>query len=156
MQFYRKQRGDTLEMITSMKNFIWGIAAAISAGITFISGGWTTDVVFLVVFMAIDFITGIIVAAVFKKSKKSQNGVLESNVSLKGLLKKGTILLMVIVAHIFDQMLHTDFVRTTLIIGFIVNEAISILENVDLMGIDVPVLNKAIELLKKKGDEANE
>ena len=52
-------------------------------------GGWDTGLQSLFLFMAIDYITGLIVAGVFKKSRKSQKGALESLAAWKGLLRKG-------------------------------------------------------------------
>jgi toxin secretion/phage lysis holin len=59
----------------------------------------------------------------------------------------------VLIAHRLDILLATDYIRTTAIIGFIANEAISIIENAGLMGVPLPgVVTKAIEILKHKGD----
>ena len=116
-----------------------------------ILGGWDTALQVLVIFMVIDYITGIVVAGVFKKSKKSSNGALESFAGLKGIFKKGMMLLIVLIGHQLDILMGTDFVRYVVIIGFISNELISITENAGLMGVPVPaVIKKAIDILNKK------
>lgn len=124
---------------------------------TFISklfGGWTEDMVTLVIFMSVDFIMGLVVAGVFHKSTKSQTGALNSHAGWIGLCKKGAVLLFVLVAHRLDMLLGADYIRTTTIIGFIANEALSIVENASLMGVPFPeVITKAIEILKHKGDD---
>lgn len=107
----------------------------------------------LIVFMTIDFITGLIVAAVFKTSKHGKSG-LESKVCWKGLSKKGVTLLICLMALHFDCLLGTNFVLNAVAIGFIVNESISIIENAGLMGIPVPAqLKDAITVLKSKAKE---
>ena len=115
-------------------------------------GGWTEDMITLIIFMAVDFIMGLIVAGVFHKSTKSASGALNSHAGWVGLCKKGVILLFVLIAHRLDILLGADYIRTTTIIGFIANEVISIVENAGLMGIPLPeVITKAIEILKHKG-----
>lgn len=126
-------------------------------------GGWTTSLTTLLVFMGIDYLTGLIVAGVFHKSPKTENGALESRAGWKGLCRKGMTLLIVLIACRLDliaaSLLGTGehFVRDAVIIAYIVNETLSIIENAGLMGIPVPkVLAKAIEVLKKKAEEETE
>ncbi len=116
-------------------------------------GGWDAALVTLIIFMGVDYLTGLIVAGVFHRSKKTENGALESNVGWKGLCKKGVTLLFVLVAYRLDLALGLDFIRTTVIIGFMANELISIIENAGLMGIPIPgVLGKAIDILTQKAE----
>ena len=118
-------------------------------GVAFVSE-WDSAITALVVFMAIDFITGLVVAAVFKTSKHGKGG-LESKVCRKGLSKKGVTLLICLMSAYFDQLLGTDFVHMAVAIGFIVNESISIIENAGLMGIPIPAqIKDAIAILKHK------
>lgn len=114
-------------------------------------GGWDSGLATLIIFMGIDYITGLLVAAVWKKSPKSDTGALESHAGWKGLIKKCVTLLVVLMATRLDIMLQVDFVRTAAVIGFIVNETLSIIENLGLMGVPVPdVVINAIEKLKGK------
>jgi toxin secretion/phage lysis holin len=106
--------------------------------------------------MAIDYISGLAVAGIFKKSKKSANGAISSKCSLQGLFKKGMQLLIVLVAYRIDIMAGMEFVRMGVIIAFVSNELISIIENAGLMGIPVPdKLCKAIEMLNVNGQSQN-
>jgi toxin secretion/phage lysis holin len=99
---------------------------------------------------------GLIVAGVFHKSNKSKTGSLNSHAGWLGLCKKCVVLLFVLVAHRLDLLLGTDYIRTTAIIGFIVNEVISIIENAGLMGVRLPeVITNAIEILKHKENNSN-
>ncbi|SJZ37653.1 phage holin family protein [Garciella nitratireducens] len=117
-------------------------------------GGWDTALQTLIIFMAIDYIAGLITAGVFHRSGKTDNGRLESKAGFKGLCKKGMILLIVLVATQLDLVIGTDVVRNAVIIAFTANEAISILENAGTMGIKIPKkLTDAIEILKDKGEE---
>jgi toxin secretion/phage lysis holin len=116
-------------------------------------GGWSEDMVTLIIFMAVDYIMGLIVAGVFKNSNKSATGALDSHAGWKGLCKKGVMLAFILVAYRVDILLATDYIRTTAIIGFIANEAISIVENAGLMGVPLPeTIKKAIESLKGEID----
>lgn len=117
-------------------------------------GGWSNDLATLIIFMAIDFITGLIVAGVFKKSKKSKKGALESSVGFKGLAKKIMILLFVLIGYRLDLLLGSNYVRTAVIIAFICSEAISITENAGLMGIPIPKpIREAIDILRGDNDD---
>lgn len=137
--------------MTNIKAIICTAFGAIGGMIAHLFGGWTEDMMTLIIFMAIDFIMGLIVAGVFHKSNKSQSGALNSHAGWIGLCKKCVVLLFVLVAHRLDMLLGSDYIRTTAIIGFIANEVISIVENAGLMGVPLPeVIVKAIEVLKHR------
>ena len=119
-------------------------------------GGWDNAVVTLIIFMVIDYAMGIIVAAVFKKSEKSENGGLSSRVCWIGLARKVMTLLFVIIANRLDVLIGTDYIRTGVIISFCASELISICENAGLMGVPLPsVITKAIDILKNKSEDDN-
>lgn len=125
-----------------------GVAGGI---ITRAIGGWSEDIVTLLIFMAVDFITGLIVAGVFKSSGKTQTGAISSKASFKGLCKKGVMLMFVLLAHRLDMAVGANYIRSATVIGFMLNEMISIVENAGLMGLPLPeVITKAIEILKNK------
>lgn len=110
----------------------------------------------LVIFMAIDYVTGLLVAGVFHNSGKTENGALESRAGWKGLCRKCITLLMVLVATRLDLVTGTNFIRDAVVIAFIANETISIVENAGLMGINIPpAITSAIEVLKKKSDSVD-
>ena len=118
-------------------------------------GGWDTALMVLVLFMAVDYVTGLLVAGVFKTSPKSTRGTLDSRAGFKGLCKKGVTLLIVLVACQLDILMHTQIIRSATIIAFCANEVISIVENAGLMGIPIPaVIINAIEVLKNKNDKS--
>ena len=135
------------------ENVFISVIGVIGGIISTIYGGWSSAMTTLVIFMAVDYVTGLSVAAVFKKSTKSSTGALESRAGFKGLCRKGVIMLVVLVACRLDMTLKTDFVRDATVIAFITNELISIIENAGLMGIPIPkVIRRAIDVLKDKED----
>ncbi len=137
-----------------MKETVCALAGCIGAAIASFFGGWDAAMTTLIIFMATDYITGLLVAGVFKKSEKTTNGGLDSRIGWRGLCKKGVVLLFVLVAYRLDLTIGTNYIRNTVIIGFIVNELISIVENAGLMGIPLPnVIKKTIEILQNKENE---
>ena len=139
--------------MTNLKGIVCTIFGVVGSFIAQLFGGWTEDMVTLIIFMAIDFLMGLIVAGVFHKSGKSESGSLDSLAGWKGLCKKSITLLFILIAYRLDLLLGTDYIKTTVIMGFIANEGLSIVENAGLMGLPLPkALTKAIDILKNKGD----
>lgn len=138
----------------SIKDIIVMICGIIGGAISTAFGGWNHLLTTLLVVMIVDFVTGLAVAGIFKKSRKTANGALESNVGWKGLVKKGITLLIVLIAHRLDIALGTTIIRDSVVIAFIVNEVISITENAGLMGVPIPkAITKAIDVLKEKEEK---
>lgn len=134
------------------KNILISIIGVIGSAIASAFGGWTTGLTTLVIFMAIDYVTGLIVAGVFHKSTKTDSGTLESRAGFKGLCRKGAMLLVVLVAYRLDLAVGTAYIKDAVIIAFMANEAISIIENAGLMGVPMnDTLKNAIDVLQKKG-----
>lgn len=126
---------------------------AVLAAIAAFFGGWSLAMQTLIIFMAIDYITGIIVAAVFRKSQKTSTGGMSSIIGWKGLAKKGGTLCVVFIAFKLDQLLGLTYIQDMVIIAYVVNELVSIIENVGLMGVPIPaVITKSIDLLKHKSE----
>ncbi len=116
-------------------------------------GGWDAAMTTLLMFMAVDYFTGLIVAGVFHKSEKTESGALESRAGWKGLCRKGVTLLVLLVACRLDLVMGSNFIRDAVVIAFIANETISIIENAGLMGVPIPaVIKRAIEVLKEKAE----
>ncbi len=142
------------EVIKMTKKIFLCAIGAVGTLISNLFGGWSTAMTTLVIFMSIDYITGFLVAAIFGKSTKSDNGALNSEAGFKGLCRKGVMLLVVLVACRLDMALNSNYIRDAVIIAFITNETISIIENAGLMGLPVPgVITRAIDLLKKEEDQ---
>lgn len=137
-----------------MKQAILTALGTIGSFIAFLLGGWDASVITLLIFMLVDYITGII-CAIFHKSKKTENGNLSSRVGWKGLCKKFITLLFIIVAVRLDLIIGGgNIIRDAVCVAFITNELISIVENAGLMGVPIPkVITNAIAVLNKKDDE---
>ena len=133
------------------KAILLTITGALGGLFASLFGGWSAALTTLILFMAMDYITGLIVAGVFKKSNKTETGALESYAGFKGLCRKGVMLLIVLVGYRLDLVIGTSYIKDAVIIAFIANEVISIIENAGLMGIPIPeVLKKAIDVLNDK------
>jgi len=136
-----------------MRETVLIITGTIGGLISSALGGWDLTLQVLIIFIVVDYVTGLIVAGVFKKSKKSTSGALDSHTGFKGIMKKCMMLLLVLVGYQLDYVIGSEFVRYAVIIALIANETLSIIENAGLMGVPIPsVLKQAIEILKKKGD----
>ena len=127
------------------------VAVGLAGGFfTAIFGGWDSAIITLLVFMAVDFLTGIATAAV-GKSKHSESGKLSSTAGWFGLAKKFCTLLLIIVSVRMDILLGTTYIRDAVCISFCLNELLSIVENTSLMGIPYPpAIKKAIDVLQTK------
>ena len=137
-----------------MKDMICAGLGAVGGWISWLLGGWDSAVVTLLIFMAIDYISGLAVAGVFHASRKTDSGALESRAGWKGLCKKAMTLLFVLIAHRLDLVIGTTYIRDAVVIAFVANELISIVENAGLMGVPMPAaIENAIDILQKKVDK---
>lgn len=137
--------------LTETKAALMGGAAVLGGALGQLFGGLDAAFQTLLLFMAVDYVAGLIVAGVFGASDKTDSGRLESRAGFKGLCRKGVTLLIVLVAAQLDTVLGMTIVRDAAIYAFIANECISIIENAGLMGIPIPnVVMNAIETLQNK------
>ena len=137
-----------------MKQYLCTAVGMLGAGLAWAFGGWDTALIALLICMGVDYVSGSVVALVFHKSTKTETGAYNSAYGLKGLCKKGLMLLFVLVAVQIDKILGLAYIRDAVCIGFCTNEIISIIENLGLAGIPMPaVVRKALEQLQKKQDE---
>ena len=140
-----------------MKQMICAILGVIGSAIASVFGGWDAGLATLLIFMGLDYVTGLIVAGVFHNSTKTDTGTLESKAGWKGLCRKCMTLIFVLVAYRLDLVIGTNYIRDAVIIAFIANETISLVENAGLMGLPLPsVISKAIDILQKKTESGDE
>lgn len=138
-----------------MKQMICTVTGAVGSAVASFFGGWDAGLATLLIFMALDYISGLVVAGVFKNSPKTDTGALESRAGWKGLCRKCMALVFVLVAYRLDLVIGTNYIRDAVVIAFIANEAISLTENAGLMGVKLPpVIRKAIDILQKNEEEA--
>ena len=130
----------------------------LAAGIGVIAGffgEWTAALTILVVMMAVDYLTGLLLA-VTGRSPKTEGGGLSSKVGFIGLAKKGFIMLIVLIATLLDKAIgNTSMIfQTATVFYYIANEGLSILENADLMNVPFPAfIRQRLETMREKEDK---
>ena len=129
--------------MSSILDFLRGAGA----GALRLLGGWDNTLRLLVAMMAMDYVSGLIVA-VLGKSPKTETRRVDSRAGLRGLLRKGLILMVLSVAAQIDATVDSAFVRAATAWFYIVNEAISIVENAALAGLPLP--QKLLEVLGRQ------
>ena len=138
----------------AIKNGVLAAFAFIGSFVANALGGWDASMQVLVALMVADYLTGVLVAAVWQRSNKSATGALDSKAGFKGILKKGMILVLVWLGVLLDAATGANYIRTAVVLFFIGNEGISLLENLGLMGVPYPAfLKKALEALHDQGDK---
>lgn len=143
--------------MTNIKNIFLISLAGVGSILAEAFGGWDSFLKALVMFMAVDYITGMTVALVFHKSQKTKSGGASSQVGYKGIVKKVCMLLLVALAVRVDEISGTHYIRNATIFFFLGNEGLSIIENLALMGIKYPeFLKKALEAIGKEIPESGE
>lgn len=146
-----------LEKLNYIKLFAMTVIGGVGGWIIELFGGWTEDLTTLLIFMGVDYFLGLLIAGFWKKSNKSETGTLSSWSAWKGLCKKGVSLLVVLIAHRLDLTLSLSYIKTAVIIAFIANEGLSIMENLGIMGVPFsPVIQNAIEILIKRSEKRDE
>lgn len=125
--------------------------AAIGGAIAGAFGGWNVTMTVLVAAMAADYLSGLAVAGM-GKSTKTENGGLSSKIGWQGLLRKGMMMLVVLVAALLDKAMGDAHVfRDAACWFYIANEGLSLLENLALAGVPFPQQLK--DLLEQTKDK---
>ena len=133
-----------------MKQSFCAVLGCVGSALCWAFGGWDAGLAALLVCMGVDYVSGSIVALVFHNSRKTETGAYNSAYGLKGLCKKGLMLLFVLAAVQMDRIMGVDYVRDAVCIGFCTNEVLSITENLGLAGVPLPQgVKKALERLQK-------
>lgn len=115
--------------------------------VTTLYGEWTHALNVLLIAMAIDYVTGVLAAAVSKKK------CIDYKVGAKGIAKKTTILLIVAVGHLADEVLGANIVMMAITYAYLANEGLSIIENAEVIGVPVPnVVKMAYRTIGEKGN----
>lgn len=145
-----------MEKLTDVKVIFYSVATIVGGTISTMLGGFDKMLQALLIFMLVDYITGLMVAFVFRNSPKTESGAGSSKAGFKGLAKKAVILMLVMCMVQADKVLGISILRNAAVVGFIVNELVSIVENAGLCGLTLPeAFNKALDLLQSKGEDDN-
>lgn len=135
--------------MNNMEKYFNGIVAIIATFFTYLFGSWDLALQVLIVFMVLDYVTGVLYAFISNQ--------LNSEVGFKGLVKKLMILVVLIIGVMLDRILGTEnwVFRTLVCYFYIANEGISLLENVANIGIPIPnKIRNALEQLNKDDEES--
>lgn len=139
--------------MNEIKDMVLMALAAVGAWIASALGGWDGALAVLVTLIAVDYITGLLVALVWHKSTKTESGAASSTAGFKGLLRKAVMLLVVFVAAQMDKVLNINYVRTAVCMFYIANEGLSILENTAIMGVKYPQFVKnMLDVMMRRSD----
>lgn len=137
-----------------------GVLTILGSIFTFWIGEWDLLIQYLLLFILIDYVSGLISAF--------RNKELSSEVGWFGLLRKVTIFVVIGIAHGIDMLINQypidgvqpeiafPTLRTLIVWGYIINEVISILENISKSGVYLPPpLLKVMEFLKANSEKVN-
>ena len=137
--------------MSKIQIIIDSIAGAVGAVLGFMYGEVTGLFWALIAFMALDYITGVVVAIIEKR--------LSSEVGFRGLAKKFLILVFLAVGHIADTYIlgGTPAAMSAVMLFYIANEGISIIENAAALGLPVPKkLTSIMEQIRNKSESEEE
>ena len=142
-----------MEKFLTRKDVLPTVGGLFGGVIAMAFGGWSEGLTTLLILMIVDYLSGLVVAGLFQASPKTETGGLGSRAGWKGLARKVATLLIVMVAYRIDVALGINYLMNAAVIGFILNELISLVENAGLMGIPMPkAITKAIDVLTTKAD----
>lgn len=129
-----------------MKEGYRSTVAVLGAAASYLLGGWSALLSILLVFVATDYVTGFVAAAL--------EGKLSSAVGYRGIAKKIGIFVLVAMAHLVDSALGSaHFFRDACIFFYLANELLSVIENLGRIGLPIPdVIKRAVEILKGKSE----
>lgn len=129
--------------------YLQTVIVALGGWLGWFLGGMDGFLYALVIFVIVDYITGIMVAII--------NRELSSAIGARGIFKKILIFIIVAIAHIIDSRLIGDssVIRTAVVFFYLSNEGISILENAAQIGLPIPQKIKDVlaQLHNKGGNE---
>lgn len=121
------------------------ITGGIVGGIAYFLGGWDVLIQVLITLIVLDYVTGIL-AGYVQKELSSRTGYI-------GIVKKVSILILVVLAVMVDRLMGVNMCRVATCLFFIGNEGISILENCGNCGIPIPrKLMAALKQIKNDGE----
>ena len=144
---------ELLRTITPVRlELVWGTITGLSGTMaTFLFGEWNNALQALAVFMAIDYITGVLAAYMRPRAK------LSSKRGLKGIAKKLTLISLIVAAHQLDLAIGQNVFCLLFTYSMLGNEGLSIIENAAYCGVPVPAaLKEKLEQLAQEKQEAKQ
>lgn len=139
-----------MEKVEAIKRVVLAALASIGSAFAQTMGGWDVMLWVLTGFMITDYVTGVMVALLWHKSRKTESGGVDSRAGAKGLVRKMAIYMFVAMGAALDKLTGNDFLRDAVCLFYVANEGLSILENTAVMGVKYPqVIKDALEILQK-------
>ena len=132
-------------------NMIQAVFTMVGGWLGYFLGGCDGLLFALVVFVVMDYVTGVMCAAADRK--------LSSEVGFKGICRKVLIFMMVGIANVLDVLIigSGSVLRTAVIFFYLSNEGVSLLENAGHLGLPIPEKLKAVlEQLHRQSEETDE
>ena len=141
----KRKRGSGMKQIISTMQYVF---AGVGGFMGWFLGGLDGFLYALIMFVAIDYLTGLMAAYVQKK--------ISSEVGFRGICRKVAIFCLVGVGHVLDTQViqNGSVLRTAVIFFYLSNEGISIIENIALIGLPVP--KKLKDVLEQLRDDEME
>lgn len=132
--------------LNEVKNITLLVCAWLGGVASYAFGGIDGILITLIAFTIFDYVTGILSAII--------NGKLSSYKGYKGIIKKIALYILVAISVLLERFIGIPAIREIVIMFFIGNEGISILENMVEIGVDVPpAIKTALNEINKKGSE---
>ena len=127
-----------------MKEISSSIIAVVCTTLVYLLGGLDVALSCLLIAIVLDYVSGLIKAFVTKN--------LSSKIGVKGIIKKVSVLLIVMLSVLVDRVTgETGAIRTLVIYYFVANEGLSIIENLGQAGVPIPQsIKKALKVMKKE------
>lgn len=127
-------------------NVLNSVAAFVGGFISFLFGGFDMLLQIMVVLVIIDYVSGLL--------KGWSTKTVSSQIGCKGIIKKVFIFLIIALAYLVQRIMDTQIpIRDIIIMFYIANEGISIIENAAACGLPVPkIIINVLEQLKQRGD----
>lgn len=130
------------------KDAITSCSGILMAGFSLLVGGWDHMTQCLFILIAVDIVIGIVDAIVFHATKYGSG--FSSNGLLQGAVRKGLMLIVVVVATQADKILNVDYLRTVSVAYLCATECVSILENLAKSGVPFPKKLKTMLVATKE------
>ncbi|MFC0189313.1 holin family protein [Fictibacillus aquaticus] len=124
----------------------YGTSISVGTAVTFFYENLTPLGQALLLIIFIDYLTGI--SAAFYEGK------LSSKEGFKGILTKMIIIMIAAMAHFLGKLMNMPHLEDMVILFYLSNELLSIIENAGRMKVPIPnVIRNAVVILKNRGSE---
>ena len=121
------------------------VSGATGAAASWLFGGIDKTIVWLTVFVALDWVSGLCASLITREASSARG--------FRGLVKKALIFAIVVLCHGADVVLGTNGIRDTVVAIALANEVLSIVENIERAGLGAYIPPRVRKALKQLKDE---